>query len=57
MKAFERIAKGMSGKFILSALTIFLLLHFIVLTTYFHQNSEDKQYRERQVVIQKILNI
>ncbi len=57
MKAFERIAKGMSGKFILSALTIFLLLHFIVLTVYFHQNNEDKQYRERQVVIQKILNI
>ncbi len=57
MKAFERIAKGMSGKFILSALTIFLLLHFIVLTAYFHQNNEDKQYRERQVVIQKILNI
>ncbi len=57
MKTLERIAKGMSGKFILSALTIFLLLHFIVLTTYFHQNNEDKQYRERQVVIQKILNI
>lgn len=57
MKTMERIAKGMSGKFILTALTVFLLLHFIILSVYFYQNSENKQYRERQVVIQKILNI
>ncbi len=57
MKAVERIAKGMSGRLILSALTMILIVHFVMLTFYFQQSSENKQYKERQVVIQKILNI